>query len=82
MKILQLVDWMSSGLSLRVASMDITLEQIDDEERAYEKLKATKDTLIVELKQFEGNQPWIVGLELDSGKIVVIPWWYFREVDL
>lgn len=81
MKILQLVDWMS-GLSLRVASMDITLEQLEDENYVYEKLRVTKNTLILELKTFEGNQPWIVGLELDSGMIVVLPWWYFREADL
>ncbi len=81
MKIYQLVDWMDA-LNLRVASMAITLDQINDEEQRYEKFRATKNTLVLELKTFPRKEPWIVGLELESGKVVVLPWWYFREVDL
>ncbi len=79
MKIYQLVDWMS-GLNLRVCRADITLNEINDEDRVYEKLFATKNTLVVELKRFKGKEPWIIGFDLDSGKVVALPWWYFKEV--
>ncbi len=81
MKIYQLVDWMS-GLNLRVCHVDITLNELNNEYLVYEKFFATKNTLVVELKKFKGNEPWIIGFELDSGKVVALPWWYFREAKL
>lgn len=79
-RVLQLVDWMDR-LSLRVCHQDITLDEIDREDRWYEKLLATPETLIAEIKTFDGDQPWIIGLELETGKVVAVPWWYFREVE-
>ena len=81
MKVYQLVDWMDK-LILRVVHADITLADLDEEDRYYDKLLATHETLIAELRVFEGNEPWIIGLELSSGRVVAVPWWYFREVSL
>jgi hypothetical protein len=80
-KVLQLVDWMDK-LSLRVCHQDITLNEINNENKTYNKFLISKETLIVEIKQFDCNEPWIIGLELETGKIVLVPWWYVRELKL
>ena len=79
MRVHRLVGWMDR-LTLRVCHQGITLDEINDEERSYEELIATRSTLIAEIKDFGGDEPWIVGLDLDTGKVVALPWWYFEEV--
>lgn len=81
--IVKLVDWMDT-LNLRICSPDITRDQIDDDEflDRLEKYKANKDTLVLELRTNAGTDPWIIGFVLDVGHVVLLPWWYFREVEL
>lgn len=80
--ILKLVDWMDV-LNLRICSQDITREQIDDDDYLYtlKKYKADKNTLILELRTNPEPTPWIIGLVLDEGIVVLVPWWYFKEVE-
>lgn len=83
-KIHKLVDWMT-GLNLRICSPDITREQIDDDEYldCLKKFHADKETLILELRtNHKTTEPWIIGMELETGTIVLVPWWYFREAEL
>jgi len=80
-KVYQLVDWMVA-LNLRVTHVDVEPSTLDDEETTYEKLRANNNTLILELRSFKDNNEWILGLELNSGKVVAMPTWYFREVEL
>jgi hypothetical protein len=82
-KVLKLVDWMDV-LNLRVCAPDITHEQISDDDYTdrLKKYKANKDTLVLELRTSSETEPWIIGLVLDVGVVVLVPWWYFREVEL
>jgi hypothetical protein len=81
-KVLKLVDWMDV-LNLRICSPDITHEQINDDDYTdrLKKYKANKETLVLELRTSSETEPWIIGLVLDVGVVVLVPWWYFREVE-
>ncbi len=73
------LDTLLDKLTLRVVDYNVAAKEIETWADG-ETLLATRSTLVLSLRRVKGKMPWIIGLELDSKKVVAVPSWYFKEI--
>jgi hypothetical protein len=82
MKVLQLVDWMDKGLTMSVVDVDVTEDLLNDEAYVFKhkrKILADLSTVVVSVREI--GSAFVLGFVPSEGVFVVVPWWYFREVE-